>query len=107
AGTWTYQFDHKDIGVNNKWYSMDLGEGEFNVPGTTATNQIGKQVCYQESESITKEDVKFPQPKWRYQGTIWLQTNFYLPDDWSIESTNLIFERVLGQSELWINDNYC
>lgn len=106
-GEWAYAFDKEDKGVANEWFKTRFSSAPFKLPGTTSTNKVGAERVFSVNEtSLTKEQVETHHDKFHYYGVFWLQKTFVLPKDWGYEETFLEFERILGRSDVWLNDVY-
>lgn len=91
------------INLAGQWhYTTDTNEtGLFTLPGSTCDNKIGtKQNYYTE---LTAETVRAPREKYEYIGTILLEREFEIPQEWENKYITLFLERVNISSELFID----
>lgn len=102
SGLWNYQIDENDIGIKEKFYSDNLCETGFKLPGTTCENNIGKiQTNYDE---MTKDTVRCLRMHHDYNGVIWLQRKINIPFEWEDKEIYLYMERVMWFSDVWVDD---
>ncbi|MFC5465424.1 discoidin domain-containing protein [Lederbergia graminis] len=101
AGQWNYELDYNDLGEKESWYSRILSLSNFQLPGTTAENEVGEPL---EMElNLTKETVKSLRQKYRYVGAAWYQKKIHIPKQWLGKGVQLFLERVMFQSTIWVN----
>ncbi|SEN50425.1 F5/8 type C domain-containing protein [Amphibacillus marinus] len=105
AGIWNYRFDLEDQGLDQSWYQDMFLNHAFQLPGTTSTNKVGQPVDPAKFKQLTKASVTTHQERYPYLGVLWLQKQMtvdvqFAPD----QDVILNFERILGQSTVWINE---
>ncbi|MDP5210801.1 sugar-binding domain-containing protein [Microbulbifer sp. 2205BS26-8] len=103
SGEWTYQLDRENVGVEKKWYLQNFTK-TLQFPGTLDENKIGDPV--EHKIEMTKEGVKELARYYEYTGAAWYQKKIKVPRDWKGKSVDLLLERVLWQSKLWVNGRY-
>ena len=103
----------KTIDLSGKWnYKTDIDNGQtidsikfennnFNLPGSTCDNRIGKKTEY--FDKISKEAVRAPRERYEYIAPLWLQKTVNIPNDTDGKTVRLFMERVNIASELWID----
>lgn len=106
SGQWKYRLDSEEVGKNEQWFNQEFEPSTFLLPGTTATNKIGKPLKDFEKDRLTKEDVESYKEKFHYKGILWLQRKIMIPDNWNHGIIALEFERILAISEVWVNGEY-
>jgi len=102
-GKWNYELDYLDKGIEEKWYERTLIKEGFSIPGTTASNKVGKKVEIE--RALTKESVKCLREEYKYLGACFYQTTFKLDKSFKNKRVFLFLERVLFESTLWIDGN--
>lgn len=100
-GVWKYKTDEDDCGVGREYYKSMVVDGDFNVPGTTCSNMIGRKQEYY--DVITKENVRAPREKYEYIAPLWLTREIEIPEDFAGKCIRLFIERANMASELWID----
>lgn len=122
AGTWVFQMDPEDRGVEEKWFNSELKETIL-LPGSMTENGKGYDVTLnteftgfgKHTEWITDpnyapyhdpKNIRFPfllQPEKTYTGAAWYQKKVILPENWQGKTTHMILERPHWESMVWIN----
>src|SRR5690606_26780477 len=98
AGKWNYELDYNDLGEKDSWYSRILSLSNFQLPGTTAENEVGEHL---EMElNLTKETVKSLRQKYRDVGAAWYQKTIYIAKQWVGKGIQLFLERVMFESTI-------
>lgn len=100
-GKWCYELDYEDKGIEENWFSRKLKNEEFIIPGTTASNKVGKRVSI--PRELTKESVKCLREEYKYLGAAWYQTEFILSKEFADKRVEFLIERVMFESTLWID----
>lgn len=121
-GTWQFQADPEDAGINEKWFDKDLSE-TIKLPGSMDENGKGLDVTldtkwtggirnpewfndpnyapYHDSANI-----RFPywlQPVKKYTGAAWYQKTVTLSKDWNQKQVWLKLERPHWETRVWVN----
>jgi hypothetical protein len=104
TGKWLCKVDDKDIGSHEKWFLANSYDSHFQVPGSTTDNDIG--ASYDFDGTLTEENIRHLRQKKKYTGKIWLKRVIEIPEFRPDKIYDLILERVMWKSELWINRQY-
>jgi len=100
SGTWKFSLDTSDIGLKEKWFLKELPE-QINLPGTT--DLAGKGFKNTMMPKLEKPQVLHLTRKFSYVGAAWYSRKIEIPRDWTGKPISLLLERVLWQSQLWID----
>lgn len=106
SGQWKFRLDSEEVGKNEHWFNQEFESSTFLLPGTTATNKIGKLLKSFGKDRLIKEDVESYKEEFQYRGELWLQRKIVIPRNWGNGIITLEFERILGISEVWINGEH-
>ena len=98
SGKWNYKTDIDDSQTID---SIKFENNNFNLPGSTCDNRIGKKTEY--FDKISKEAVRAPRERYEYIAPLWLQKTVNIPNDTDGKTVRLFMERVNISSELWID----
>ncbi|WP_212971556.1 discoidin domain-containing protein [Bacillus sp. J14TS2] len=104
SGKWSYKVDIEDIGAQDDWFLAKFTDSGFQIPGSTTDNNVG--TIYEFDGSLTKENIRHLRQRKQYVGKIWLKKVIEIPDFQPEKIYEFILERVMWQSELWINGQY-
>lgn len=116
-GTWRFQLDPDNKGVDDKWYERNL-EDSITLPGTTDLAHKG----YPLRKNSMDYEVKFPESDWpghptparideaghlvgdwAYIGKAWYQRDISIPDSWAEKQVELLLERVIWRTDVWVD----
>ncbi len=123
SGSWRFQIDREDRGVEERWFSDRLTD-TIHLPGSMAENRKGDEVTlhtrwtasiYDSSfffnprleKYRVQENLKLPfwlTPVKYYVGAAWYQKEVTLPVNWKGGRVFLFLERPHTETILWIND---
>jgi len=123
AGTWRFQLDSKDSGLDEEWYASNLA-GEIELPGSLQERGFGNDVTIDtewtgsiidqswfESDRYAPyrqpDSVKVPfwlQPDKHYVGAAWYQRDLAIPRGWDGQRIVLFLERPHWQTRVWIDE---
>ncbi len=92
----------KDICGTWKYLDKDGRSGDFNLPGSTCENSIGKKQEYY--SDLCKEAVRAPRERYEYIAPIYVQREVEIPNDWEGKHITLFLERVNIAPRLWIDE---
>lgn len=106
SGTWQYKLDKNDIGIKESWFEEKFSENTITLPGSTNSNKIGDKLDENCSDTFSKESIAGIKENYTYEGVLWLQKEVSLEKNLLNSSWNLILERTLGLSQVWINGKY-
>lgn len=104
SGEWVCKLDENEEGIQQKWYERTIEGDIVLLPGTLNENGIGKK--YIPEEGFTKENVRCLRAEYQYIGAAWYQKTIYLDEEIWIGDLQLYFERVMFQSQVWVNGIY-
>ena len=119
AGEWTVTLDPDDVGVEARWFARALTGQPIQLPGTTDLAGIGYALDTETMSYVVPfEDSRFPGfgPVKRadesghltrthmYIGAAWYQRTVHVPEGWSDKNVQLLLERVLWSSHVWIDE---
>jgi hypothetical protein len=74
AGTWRFQLDPENIGVEKKWFSEKLDDS-VTLPGTTDTNQKG---VFKDERAVDRLS-----RVWYWKGPALYQREVVIPESWN------------------------
>lgn len=95
AGNWQFRLDQSDQGIEQAWYKQPLG-GSIMLPGTTDEAHQGTKTVGSDFGILTRA--------YKYCGPAWYQCEIDIPKDWKNKHLYLELERVMWQSQLFIDD---
>lgn len=108
SGEWEVALDSLDRGIEEGWYKTTFAD-QINLPGTLCDSEYGNACTLQ--PSMDKEIFLNLKPKYSYVGVAWYRKDFVIPEDWSEKEIHLTLERIIWNSQLWVNgkkvDGYC
>ncbi len=102
AGNWRVKLDYENKGIEEKWFCSQLPNSFMPIPGTTAMHGIGDPVNVE--KTLNKEAVRCLRQEYQYIGACFYQTEFTLHTN--NKQLLLYLERVIFQSQVWIDDQY-
>ncbi|MBN1185064.1 MAG: beta-glucuronidase [Bacteroidales bacterium] len=122
-GTWRFQMDPDDLGIDEKWFTQVLSD-TIHLPGSMPAQGKGyaPSLSTQWTGSIYDSswffnpamakyrepgNLKFPfwlTPNKVYVGTAWYQREIDIPEDWKDRSIILFLERPHWQTMVWLDD---
>jgi len=100
SGEWSYCLDSIDIGIYEKWYSLDLND-VISLPGTL--DDIGAGTPNQLKPTFEAPQIRHLIRKNSYIGVSWYSREIEIPKEWDAKSCILSLERVLYTSRLWFD----
>jgi hypothetical protein len=123
AGTWRFQLDREDVGLNERWFARTL-PGKVRLPGSLPAQGIGDPVTVdtQWTGEIVDRSfftapayspyrqpgyVKVPfwlQPQKYYAGATWYQRDCEVPKAWQGMRVVLTLERPHWETRVWVDD---
>ncbi|GAA4795641.1 glycoside hydrolase family 2 TIM barrel-domain containing protein [Olivibacter ginsenosidimutans] len=122
SGTWLFQIDSLDVGVNERWFNRKL-EDTIRLPGSMTTNGKGDDITVNtpwtgsivDSSWFFKPkyakyrapgNIKVPfwlQPVKYYKGAAWYQKTITIPTSWKGNNIKLFIERSHWETTVWID----
>lgn len=123
SGTWQFQLDPDDVGVQEGWWRRSLPD-RITLPGSLQAQGYGNDVTvdtpwvgfirdrewYKDPNYAPyqpKEGIRFPfwlQPEKHYIGAAWYQRRVTVPEAWAGKRITLVLERVHWESRVWFDD---
>lgn len=123
AGTWSFQADPSDRGIEEQWFRKDLPD-RVSLPGSMTTNGKGNDISVNtpwtgsilDSSWFFKPEyaryrepgnIKVPfwlQPVKYYKGAAWYRKKIVIPASWKGKHLELFIERCHWESTVWIDD---
>ncbi len=121
-GTWKFQLDPADEGIQQQWFSQDLSQ-TVNLPGSLQEQGYGNDIdastpwtgtirggFYEKpkyEEYRTEDDFKVPfflNPEKYYQGAAWYQKQVKIPGAWQNQRIILCLERPHWETMVFVDD---
>lgn len=100
SGTWRYETDPEDTGLQRKLYTQVLPQEGFRLPGSASENHVGRP--FRAADHTFREIIRAPHERFEFIGPLWLQREIDLPDLGDQQLT-LFLERVNMTSQLWVD----
>jgi len=94
AGTWQFQLDKDNNGVNEKWFDKKLPD-QIKLPGSTDEAGYGEKTTEREITRLTR--------KYRYVGPAWYQRQVIIPENWKDKRITLFLERCHWETQVWVD----
>ena len=123
SGSWNFQIDSLDKGVNDKWFNHTLKD-HIKLPGSMTSNGKGDEVTVNtpwtgnivDKSWFTNDEyakyrqpgnIKVPfwlQPEKYYKGAAWYQKTINIPTSWNNKYMQLFVERSHWETTVWVDD---
>lgn len=100
SGKWTVRLDSTDIGTKESWQGQ-LYETTIQLPGTTDGARLGTPADMQ--PSLEKSKMQHLTRTHQYIGPAWYSKSISVPSDWEGQDLYLNLERVLWDTQVWID----
>lgn len=100
AGEWEFAIDSTNIGVAKRWYAQSFTD-KIELPGTM--DDAGYGAPNQLLPSINKPQILHLTRKHSYVGPAWYIREISIPTDWAGKNIELKLERVIWQTNVWID----
>lgn len=100
SGEWTVRLDSADAGISESW-SGKLYENKIMLPGTTDAAKLGTKCTLQ--PELTKPQLLHLTRAYSYIGPAWYSKEIQVPSDWDGKDYILHLERVLWDTQVWID----
>ncbi len=94
AGDWQIKLDPTNIGEKENWATKKFNE-KIKLPGTT------DEAGYGEKNIAVNEG--FLSRPYKYVGAVWYSREINIPKHWQGKSINLLLERVIWQSKVYLD----
>ncbi|UZR96857.1 sugar-binding domain-containing protein [Chondrinema litorale] len=103
-GQWKVALDSTNIGESEKWYEHDIQGVNVALPGTLDEAQLGTENTLK--PALNNYVLSHLARKYQYIGKAWYQREVNIPNDWQGASTELVLERVIWESSVWVNGKF-
>lgn len=100
SGEWTVRLDSADTGLSDFW-SGKLYENKMVLPGTTDAAKLGTKCTLE--PALTKPQLLHLTRAYSYIGPAWYSREIQVPSDWDGKDYILHLERVLWDTQVWID----
>jgi len=96
SGKWSFQLDDSHVGERERWFEKDPKD-EIHLPGSTDQAGFGDPMETQNTR-LTRAH--------RYVGPAWYQKTVEIPESWQGKHIELFLERVMWQTDVWVDSDY-
>ena len=100
SGEWEVALDSMDKGISGKWY-MESFPDKITLPGTLCDAGYGTPCTLE--PTMDKEIFLNLKRKFDYLGPVWYKKECFIPAEWNEKDVFLTLERVIWNSQVWIN----
>ncbi|UCF16715.1 MAG: hypothetical protein JSW59_04470, partial [Phycisphaerales bacterium] len=97
AGTWKFRLDADDVGVTEKWFTLEFDD-TVQLPGTTDENHKGIKKDEKCIDRLSRV--------WYWKGPAWYQRRVMIPGAWKGKRITLFLERS-KHARVWIDGTFC
>lgn len=94
AGTWSFRLDPQRAGEAGNWQNHTLPDS-IRLPGSTDEAGYGEATVGSDHGHLTRVR--------RYIGAAWYQRDYEVPQSWRTREVELLLERVLWKSTVWVD----
>lgn len=102
SGEWNVALDSLDIGTSEKWFEKSFSDNII-LPGTLCDAELGIPCAL---EPVMEKNVFLNlKRKFDYIGVAWYSREIVIPDNWKGKTILLKLERIIWNSQVWINNN--
>lgn len=102
AGNWEVRLDPKIIGAGQGWMEPGVKfADQLPLPGTTDQAKLGIPLIIK--PIVSKEGLARLHRKFSYIGPAWYRKSIEIPPAWEGRRVVLFFERVLWESQVWLD----
>lgn len=98
SGEWNFSLDQQNVGEKEAWQNKVLKE-KIALPGTTDEAHYGEKTVGSDYGILTRAN--------KYVGPAWYQREITIPKEWNGKTIELFLERVLWESKVWIDGQFC
>lgn len=102
SGPWTVKLDSLDKGEPGNWYGSAINGQEISLPSTLDEAGIG--IPNKLEPALDNYVLAHLTRKHSYTGKAWYQRKVSIPASWEGKKIEMKLERVLWQSQVWVND---
>ena len=100
-GTWKVRLDSLEVGLQEKWFNHPF-ETPIELPGTLDDAAIGDKSSLT-TDHLYKEVLLNLTRKHSFIGPAWYAKEIVIPADWKQKNTELILERVIWNTQVWVD----
>lgn len=100
SGEWQVALDSLDEGTAGSWYNKDFPE-KITLPGTLCDAGYGNPCTLE--PAMEKEVFLNLKRKFDYVGPAWYRREVTIPEDWKEKTIILSLERVIWNSQVWVD----
>ncbi len=100
SGKWKVALDSLDTGITERWFDQTF-TGEITLPGTLC--DAGYGIPCSLKPSMEREIFLNLKRKYDYVGVAWYSRQVDIPADWQGEQVFLGLERVIWNSQVWVD----
>ena len=104
SGDWAYRLDPADVGITERWFEHTFSD-ILSLPGTLDDAGIGSPVNVQ--PTFDAPQIRHLMRKVSYIGPAWYSKEIMIPEDMAGKPIEVLFERVLWKSQLWVDGRSC
>jgi hypothetical protein len=102
AGKWQVRLDPKVVGLSQNWIAPEVRFDEtMSLPGTTDEAGLGVDLAMK--PIVSKEGLARLHRKNAFIGPVWYRRTIEIPEDWKGRRITLLLERVIWESQVWID----
>lgn len=94
AGEWKVQLDPDSIGVEKRFFDKNIGDAIL-LPGTLDEAGYGTKTAGSDYGILSR--------KYKYVGPAWYNREIIIPESWRGKEVRLHLERVMWQSQVWVD----
>ena len=94
SGQWQFRLDPNNVGRAQKWFAEDL-PNRIALPGTTDQAGFGTKTVGPDKSRLSRV--------YQYVGPAWYQRDVTIPDSWQGKRINLLLERCMWRTDVWID----
>ena len=102
AGKWNVKLDSLDIGSHENWAAQNFEGLSIDLPGTLDDAGIGTPNTLE--PALNNYVLSNLTRKHQYIGKAWYQKEISIPKSWKKKEINLILERVIWESKVFVDD---
>jgi hypothetical protein len=95
SGTWGFQLDPKNEGIQQRWFDRDANTDQIFVPGSTDQAGYGEKTHGPAEGHLSRPYI--------YTGQAWYQCHVDIPEAWVGSRISLFLERCHWQTSAWLD----
>jgi hypothetical protein len=95
AGAWQFQLDPQNAGITEQWFGRKLSD-TITLPTTTDLAGFGEPEPDPNPGFLSREH--------KFIGPAWYRREVTIPEAWRDREVELLLERVLWESRVWVDD---